>query len=231
MELSKRLKTLAEMVDPVDSVADIGTDHGYVPIYLIKAGRCKRAIASDINKGPLDKSKENILRTGLQDKVQCRLGGGFQKLKPKEVDVAVIAGMGGNLIRDIIEADMEVFKNLKFCIVQPVQNPEVLRKYIYEKGFRVIEEKIVYDEGKYYQILKISYDNNTRELEDIEYEIGEFIIKDKNKDTVDYINYRLQQYINISSKIKDDTEASKERKREIEAKIIRLKEVLGDESI
>lgn len=231
MELSKRLKALADMVDITDSVADIGTDHGYVPIYLIKTGKCTKAIASDINKGPLEKSKENILASGLQEKIQCRLGGGFQKIKPKEVDVAVIAGMGGNLIRDIIEEDMDVFKNLKYCILQPVQNPEALRKYIYEKGFRVIEEKIVYDEGKYYQILKVSYDNNSRELQDIEYEIGQFIIKDKSKDAVDYINYRLNQYINIFNKIKVDTEASMEKKREIEIKIKTLREVLGYESI
>ena len=103
MELSKRLKFIAKHIDKCKSIADIGTDHGYIPIYAVKNNLCERSIASDINKDPVKKSKLNISLEGLSEKIETRLGGGLEPIKAKEVEGIVIAGMGGNLIRDILE--------------------------------------------------------------------------------------------------------------------------------
>lgn len=227
MELGIRLKKIASMVDVCDKVADIGTDHAYIPIYLIKNEVCTRAVASDINKGPVEKAKKNVELENLQRKIDCRLGGGFSTIAPKEVQAAVIAGMGGNLIRDIIEDGMEVFKNLDSCILQPVQNPEVLRAYIYERGFEILEEELCFEEGKYYEIIKVRYGNKFLTVDPMYYEIGKRLIEDKHPMILEYISYKLDKYCKIYGNLNENTENAKERKNELKIKIDKLKELRG----
>ena len=117
MELSVRLEKIASVVEKCEAVCDIGTDHGYIPIYLVNNGTCSCAIASDINRGPVKKAKLNVSLEGLEKKIDCRLGPGFSTIKPFEVQCAIIAGMGGNLIRDIIMEGMEVFKSLRYAVL------------------------------------------------------------------------------------------------------------------
>ncbi|MGL5244669.1 MAG: class I SAM-dependent methyltransferase, partial [Sarcina sp.] len=146
MDLSLRLKTIASYVDNCECIADIGTDHGYIPIYLVKKGVCNKAIASDINKGPIEKAKLNVAFEGLSDKVKCLLGGGLKPLKKGEVNGVILAGMGGNLTRDILVDDIEKVKLYEFLILQPAQNPEVLREYLYENKFEIIDEDLIKDD-------------------------------------------------------------------------------------
>jgi tRNA (adenine22-N1)-methyltransferase len=162
MILSDRLKHISDLITDVESVVDVGTDHAYIPIYLVKNQSVSAAVASDINKGPVEKAKNNVKSYNLSDKISCRLGGGLTTVIPKEVEAAIIAGMGGNLIRDIIEDSLEVFKKLKYAVLQPVQNPEVLREYIYKSGFTILDETIVKDDEKYYEVIKVKYDKQTK---------------------------------------------------------------------
>ncbi|MFD3157569.1 tRNA (adenine(22)-N(1))-methyltransferase [Haloimpatiens sp. FM7330] len=226
MDISLRLKIIANMIDKSNSIADIGTDHAYIPIYLVKNGICQNAIASDINKGPVEKAKRNIRFEGLEEKIQCRLGGGLATIKPFEVDCAIIAGMGGNLIRDILEEDIEVFKHLKYAVLQPVQNPEVLRKYIYEKGFDIIDEQLCFDEGKYYEIIKMKFNNNPKDVEQIYYEIGEKLIEKKHPLLKEYLNFKKAKYEKIYSNITNKSMGALKRKEELKYKIFKLEEIL-----
>lgn len=226
--ISERLKAIADMVDSCECCADIGTDHGYIPIYLLNKGICKRAIASDINKGPLEKAKHNVKKEGLSDKIDCRLGSGFSTIKPGEQNVAIIAGMGGNLTRDIIEDGMEVFKSLDYLIVQPVQNVEVFRQYVYEKGYEIIEEDLCIDEGKYYEIIKIKYKSKKQDMQDIDdifYEISKFAYDRKHKLINEFIKNKIEKYEKILYAIKEDSESALERKKHIIDKINKLKEL------
>ena len=227
MEISYRLKCIAAMVDSCDKSIDVGTDHGYIPIYLIKNGVCKEVIASDINKGPVEKAKKNVSLEGLKCKITCRLGGGLTVVKPKEVDCAIIAGMGGNLIRDIIEDSIEVFKELDFAVLQPVQNPEILRKYLYESGYNIIDEEICEDEGKFYEIIKVIYNHKPQNLEPIYYEISSHLIEKKHPLLQKYIEFKLDKYKKVLEYLKEDSEATQHRKKELEDKIIRLKEIIS----
>jgi len=226
MNISTRLKTIANMVDKCGVVADIGTDHAYLPIYLIKQGICKEAIASDINKGPVERASENVRREGLDSKICCKLGSGFNTLKPGDADCAIIAGMGGNLIRDIIEDKKEVFENLNYAIFQPVQNPEVLRRYIYDKGFEVIDEELCIDDNKFYEIIKVRYSEKPRDVEDIYYEIGEKLVEKKHALLNKYIEYKLEKYNNIIKYISEDTELAEKRKQYIWDKIKKMEDLL-----
>jgi tRNA (adenine22-N1)-methyltransferase len=223
MIISKRLKLISDLITEVSSMVDVGTDHGYVPIDLIKRNKIDFAIASDINKGPVEKAKNNVSGNNLQHKIECRLGGGLTTVVPKEVEVAVIAGMGGNLIRDILEESKEVFKDLKYVIVQPVQNPEVLREYLYTTGCNIIDEWIIYDEEKYYEIMKISWGNELKDVEPIYYEISEILLRKKDITYKRYLNYKLEKYLKIDQELKGDTGNSLKRKQELSDKIQRIK--------
>lgn len=226
MELSLRLKTIASMVDKCECVADIGTDHGYIPIYLIKNEVCDRAIASDINKGPVEKAKFNVRIEDLQDKVDCRLGAGLSTLKKGEAQGLVIAGMGGNLIRDIIEENIDIFKEAEFAILQPVQNPEVLREYIYSKGYKIIDEELCIDENKFYEIIKIKYDNNAQSVDSIFYEVGEKLLSKNHLLVKNFIEYKIERCEKIFNSIKDNTDLAQKRKAELKENIKRLEELL-----
>ena len=223
--LSVRLESIVKMIDECNSIIDVGTDHAYVPIYLIKNGVCKKALASDINKGPLRKAQKNVDLENLADNIECRLGGGLSVVRPGEVEVAVIAGMGGNLIRDIIENDINVFKELNYAILQPVQNVDVLRKYLYDSGFDIIDEELCKEENKYYEVIKVKYAKKPKNLKSIYYEISKILLDKKHPLIGEYIKFKLDKYEKIYNTLGDETENSRKRKKELEYKINELKEL------
>ena len=227
MELSKRLKRIAEHVDKCESVADIGTDHGYIPIYLVKEGICEKAIASDINKGP--KAKVNVAFEGVSNKIKCLLGPGLNPLKVGEVNGVILAGMGGNLTRDILLADMEKVKKYDFIILQPAQNPEVLREFLYKNDYEIIDEDLIKDEGRFYELFKVKYNENSEKLvfeDELEYEVSP-LLREKNHPLFkEFIEEKINRCETILSFIKEDTEAAKKRKSDLEEKINKLKGML-----
>lgn len=229
MELSKRLKRIAEHVDKCESVADIGTDHGYIPIYLVKEGICKKAIASDINKGPIEKAKVNVAFEGVSDKVKCLLGPGLNPLKVGEVNGVILAGMGGNLTRDILLADMDKVKKYDFIILQPAQNPEVLREFLYKNDYEIIDEDLIKDEGRFYELFKVKYNENSEKLvfeDGLYYEVSP-LLREKNHPLFkEFIEEKINRCETILSFIKEDTEAAKKRKSDLEEKINKLKGML-----
>ena len=229
MELSKRLKRIAEHVDKCESVADIGTDHGYIPIYLVKEGICKKAIASDINKGPIEKAKVNVAFEGVSNKVKCLLGPGLNPLKVGEVNGVILAGMGGNLTRDILLADMDKVKKYDFIILQPAQNPEVLREFLYKNDYEIIDEDLIKDEGRYYELFKVKYNENSEKLvfeDELEYEVSPLLREKGHPLFKEFIEEKINRCETILSFIKEDTEAAKKRKSDLEEKINKLKGML-----
>lgn len=229
MELSKRLKRIAEHVDKCESVADIGTDHGYIPIYLVKEGICEKAIASDINEGPIEKAKINVAFEGVSDKVKCLLGPGLTPLKIGEVNGVILAGMGGNLTRDILLADMEKVKKYDFIILQPAQNPEVLREFLYKNDYEIIDEDLIKDEGRFYELFKVKYNENSEKLvleDELEYEVSSLLREKDHTLFKEFIEEKINRCETILSFIKEDTEAAKKRKIGLEEKINKLKGML-----
>ena len=227
MELSKRLNWIIEKLNKVDIIMDVGTDHGYIPIYLVKNNIASKVIASDINKDPLKKAQINASLDGVIDKIDLRLGRGLSPLNNKEADAVIIAGMGGNLIRDILENDLNKIKNLEYLILQPAQNPEVLRKYLYNNNYEILEEDICLDENKYYELFKVKYKmGDYILLEDIFYEISPTILNKKLPLLKSYIESKIQKNKRIIEFIKDNTEHAIERKNELKEKNQRLAKLL-----
>ena len=220
MELSKRLKFIANHIEKCKSIADIGTDHGYIPIYAVKNNLCESAIASDINKDPVRKSKLNISLEGLSERIETRLGGGVEPIKTKEVEGIVIAGMGGNLIRDILVEGKNKLSFLKFIILQPAQNPEVLREYLYNNGYKILEEDLCFDDGIYYELFKVVKNNEEHtKVDNIFYEFSPILLKKKHTLMLPYLKSKEEKYKKILGFIKDDSESAKKRKEEIKEKL------------
>lgn len=229
MELSKRLKRIAKHVDKCESIADIGTDHGYIPIYLVKEGVCESAIASDINKGPIEKAKINVVFEGVSDKVKCLLGPGLKPLKVGEVNGVILAGMGGNLTRDILLADMDKVKKYDFLILQPAQNPEVLREFLYKNDYEILNEDLIEDEGRFYELFKVKYNKDSEKLifeDKLDYEVSPLLRKENHPLLKEFLEEKIKMCEKISSFIKDDTEAAKNRKADLEEKVNKLKGML-----
>ena len=172
-ELDSRLLCCAELVRRGCVAADIGSDHAYLPIYLVKHGICPKAIASDINEGPVNRAKINVAVSGLSKEITVLKADGLDAAAELSPDDIIIAGMGGELIRDIIDAS-EYVKNPSIrLILQPMTMPEVLREYLFENGFAVTDETVCIAADKCYQIICAHFDGNKRKFDDITLLLGE----------------------------------------------------------
>lgn len=172
IKLDKRLLLCAEFVRQGMRVADIGTDHAYLPVYLVQNGKITHAIAADINKGPLQSGMETINRCGVSDKVSARLSNGLEKISPDECDDIVIAGMGGELICSIIENAQWLKSPDKHLVLQPMTRPEALRSYLYSNGFEIVREQAEQSDGKIYTVMLARFSGCTETLSDFSARVG-----------------------------------------------------------
>ncbi|MCI2056654.1 MAG: class I SAM-dependent methyltransferase [Oscillibacter sp.] len=156
LELTPRLQLLANWVPQNARLADIGTDHGYLPIWLLLQDRIAAAIASDLRPGPLSRAKADAAQYGVADRLDCRLCDGLAEISPQEVDTIVIAGMGGENIADILSAAPWTADGLHQLLVQPMSRAEVLREYLMKHGYRIEREQLVLDRGVLYPVLLVS---------------------------------------------------------------------------
>ncbi len=155
VKLSRRMKAVAAMVTPNHVLADIGTDHGYVPIALVQRERIPRAIAMDINKGPLKRAKDNVVLYNMEEYIETRLSDGVESLSEGEADSILIAGMGGELIIHILEAGENVCKSAKELILQPQSDIRRVRRFLREHHYKIVDEDMVFEDGKYYPMMKV----------------------------------------------------------------------------
>ena len=153
MEISQRLRIVGDFVTQ-KTVADIGTDHAYVPIYLHKKGNIEKVIACDINEKPLQKAQQNIKLHHAENKIITRLGNGLQPLQPYEVDSIVISGMGGMLMIELMEQSLNIIKTIKELILCPHLDVTAVRKYLHNIGYVITDEKMIQECGNFYTILR-----------------------------------------------------------------------------
>ncbi len=149
------MSAVATMVTSGNVLADVGTDHGYVPIALMQQGRIPRAIAMDINKGPLKRAQEHIAMCQLEDYIETRLSDGVEALEVGEADSILIAGMGGDLVIHILREGFEVCRHAGELILQPQSELAKVRKYLREHLFRIIDEDMIIEDGKYYPMMRV----------------------------------------------------------------------------
>jgi tRNA (adenine22-N1)-methyltransferase len=144
------------MIPECGLLADIGCDHGYIPIDAVQKGKAQKAVACDIKEGPLERAKKNIEKAGLEDRIDGRLCPGLEGLEPGEADVIVIAGMGMRTIAEILTEGEKVAKAAKYLILQPQSEIPEMREFLKENGYNLIENKLMTEGDKYYFAMLVS---------------------------------------------------------------------------
>lgn len=210
--VSKRMKKIADMVS-AKRVADIGCDHGFVGIYLIKEKGVEHVFAMDINDGPLKRAYEHVNEFGLSNRIDVIKSDGAKAIKPGDADGAVIAGMGGRLTERIILDSIDVFQKMDEMILSPQSEIDHVRRFLIQNGFDIIDEDMVFDESKFYVIIKCSYDANMkRQIDDISALYGPVLIEKKHPVLIDYLKDRLIKLEDIVERIGAGTDHKSDKK-------------------
>ena len=228
MKLTDRLLKISSFVTPGKRVADIGTDHGYIPVYLLKNEIIPFAILADINKGPLENARSEVRHSGLLEKTDLRLGSGIEVLEKGEVDEIIIAGMGGALIADLLETKKEVAHSAEKLILQPMQNQEELRKYLLNNGYEIMEEVLENEDFRIYEIMTARYTGeNNSPSDEIYYEVGEKLLENKNELFNEFIEKKIKTNKAIVESLKlNENENTIKRRKEVEKKLEKLEKML-----
>ncbi|MGQ5709558.1 tRNA (adenine(22)-N(1))-methyltransferase [Lactobacillus sp. PSON] len=219
--MNLRLNTLAKMVDENTRLADIGTDHAYLPIELVKEGKINFAIASDIAAGPLQNAKDDIQEAGLQDKIETRLGAGLETIKHEDkIDTVVIAGMGGKLMSQILEdADQNGFK-FKNLVLEPNIGEAGVRIWLMNHNYKILDEDLIAEAGHTYELIKAELVKEKASLTEEEIFFGPFILKEKNpvfyQKWQGQLNYYKKLLVNLNKARQKDNERIEQVKRNIE---------------
>lgn len=155
LRLQPRLQCIADCVSNGARLADVGTDHGYLPVYLLQEGRIGYALASDINAAPLEHARRTAAEYGVAERMAFRLCAGLDAVSPDEADTVVVAGMGGETIIAILDAAAWDWRG-KMLLLQPMTKAELLRRWLTEHGFRIVSERLVRDKGVIYAVLTVT---------------------------------------------------------------------------
>lgn len=215
--LKPRMQAIADLVPQGSTFADIGTDHGLIPIYLVKNNICKSAIASDINIKPLDFCIKNIQNENLGDKIKTCISDGLEKIAPDECDVICIAGMGGHQIINIIDTKFDGH----LFLLQAMTSQALVRRFLYENKFKIIKEEIVLDNDILYIIIV------AKKGED-KVNIYDYYVSEKTLDCILARKYIENMLLNANTslvsagKTKKTTEKTKEKILYLKNKIKKL---------
>lgn len=193
LKLKGRLKLLANKVPVCDVAADIGTDHAYIPIYLIQQGICKKAIASDVKIGPVNVANKNINLYSMTDCIETRLGSGLDTIAENEADTIIIAGMGGLLLSELLKANEVKACKASSLILQPMNDLDIVRKWLYEHGFDIYDEEMVAEGEKIYCVICAKYDGNIREFQGFQLHVGEKLISKDDPLLLKYCKMKVRQ--------------------------------------
>ncbi|MBR4123480.1 MAG: SAM-dependent methyltransferase [Clostridia bacterium] len=189
LSLSKRLYTIATLVPFGARVCDIGADHGYLSIYIAKEKKPLSVITTDINEKPLEKAKENSKLAKIKN-IDFRLCDGLCGIKENEIDTAIIAGMGGEVISGILDRGKNIVKNTDVTLIlQPTTSPEFLRKFLYNNGFFIEKEIPIFENQKLYSVMLVKYSGEIKNQPDYFYFIGNI-----TPDTEEGFLYIKKQY-------------------------------------
>lgn len=213
--ISKRLNKISSHIKG-KRMADIGTDHGLVPIFLIENKIVDYAIAGDISKPSLQKAIDLASEKNIE--LDARLGNGLEVLKPEDgIETVVIAGMGGVLIGEILSAS-EISKNVRL-ILQPMQGTKELRKYLFENGYEIIDEDVVFEDDRYFEIIVAEYDGKIREIpNEIELKIPIQALRKNQEEAFLFVGYLKGTNLSIMKGLKQGKRALKryiELKKEV----------------
>jgi tRNA (adenine22-N1)-methyltransferase len=222
IELSIRMKAVADMIIPGSRVADIGCDHAFIPIYLIEKHIATEVIASDVRKGPVESATRNVALKGLSRQIDIRMGDGFQKISPGEADAAIIAGMGGMLMIKILENAKAVVASMNQLVLQPQSDIEKVRRYIHSCGMAITREMMLEDAGKVYTVMDVSVHGQADcAMEDEHFRYGRYLLEERNPVLQKQLLKEKEKNLHILQAIRNEnTDSAKERVQELEKELV-----------
>ncbi|MCE7794230.1 tRNA (adenine(22)-N(1))-methyltransferase TrmK [Salipaludibacillus sp. CUR1] len=231
-KLSKRLEKVSHFIKEGAIVADIGSDHAYLPVYLADTGKSPFVIAGDVNEGPLSSAQDQITKHNLKDKIKAKLGSGLSVLEGESVDTVVIAGMGGPLIASILDNDKEQLEGVNRLVLQPNVASDHVRKWLFDNGWNLVDEAILEEDDHVYEIAVAEKGNarqNYSSMLEKELWMGPFLLKNKNSAFEKKWKRELAQLEKIDKQLATaaDRPGLKDKKQEIRLKIKWLKEELA----
>ncbi|WP_028399231.1 tRNA (adenine(22)-N(1))-methyltransferase [Ectobacillus panaciterrae] len=232
VKLSKRLEAVAKEIPPQSIVADIGSDHAYLPCYAVLNGIASSAIAGEVVEGPFQSALSKVRECGLENKISVRKGNGLAVIERGEPDAITIAGMGGALIRDILENGKDKLHGVTRLILQPNIGAHNIREWLIENRWELKKELILKEDGKIYEILVAEMGDSLKPYEEKKEHsifLGPFLIREKSDVFIEKWSYELKNQKRILMQLEQaaDTEETKEKRQEILHKIQLIEEVLG----
>lgn len=234
-KLSVRLETVAKYV-PLDSrLADIGSDHAYLPSYLAKNGRISYGIAGEVAKGPYQSAEKNVMAEGLSEMISVRMGDGLEVIQPGDADCVTIAGMGGSLIASILDNGKEKLASVRRLVLQPNINAIAIRQWLVEYDWELIAEEIVEEDNKIYEVLVAEKGVPLKPYRDVSFEagllFGPFLLQ--RKETTFKKKWMLEKknWKRIYEQLESAAPSleTEEKKLEVAKKISLVEEVLDNE--
>lgn len=227
LNLPARLEKIAGFIPCAGNViADIGTDHAYLPVFLTQNGKASFSYACDINKGPLDNAEKTINQFGCAERIKTVLTNGLKNIPLETLNYIIIAGMGGKLIAKILEARRNELVG-KTLLLQPMTNIEELRYYLNSSNFQIADEKIAVENNKIYIIMKVIYQKGfTESYSSFDYIIGKRIIENNTENKDRYLKKLHKKYTVIRDGLKNSSNADSEKLKFAEDMLLSLERLL-----
>ena len=237
MVLSKRLQAAAGLISEGNRLVDVGTDHGYIPIYLVEKKKIPSAIAMDVKTGPLSRAEEHIRQAGLNAYITCRLSDGLEKLQPGEGDSLLLAGMGGNLMVRILTDGTNVRDSFQEIILQPQSAHALVRKEMEAAGWCTEKEDMVLEDGKFYPMMRWipvrkAADDGVFCQSEAEYIYGRLLLRERHPVLKEYLDKQRKVFGTLADRLQSQLETDRSpsavrRLKELNEEIAGLKEALA----
>ena len=230
VKLSKRMERLAEMVAGGGCLADVGTDHGYVPIYLCEKKRILSAVAMDIRRGPLERAEAHIREAGLEAYIETRLSDGLKALRAGEAHTVLIAGMGGPLTVRILSEGRDKLEGAGELVLQPQSEIRKVRQWLSENGYRIVREDTVLEDGKFYPMFRAVPGCPGEAYTEGDYRYGRQELQHSPEVWKEFLKKRLESRRGILVQLPKEREGQavrlRERREELELEIRMLEKIL-----
>ena len=225
--LSERLKKVASFVEQDSKVADIGSDHAYLPCYLVHTGKIQQAIAGEVVKGPYESAVKQVRSEGLEKEIEVRFGNGLAVIQPQDqVQTITIAGMGGPLIASILEAGKDKLETVETLILQPNVHAKAIREWAIQNDWKITNETILEENAKIYEILV--FKKGKMVLDEQELLVGPFLLQEKSPVFQKKWSTEMSEWQRILKQLPPTTETAEvlQKREELERKIALVKESL-----
>lgn len=219
MRLSKRLEMVASFVPEGSRIADVGTDHGFVPIFLAQKNRIRHGVAIDVRQGPLRRAQDHIKSYGLEEILETRLSDGVKELKSGESDTVIMAGIGGQLTLHILEDGKSLWDTISHWILSPQSDVEKVRRYLADHGFAIENEEMVKEDGKYYIVMDVVRGRMDL-LQPWESFYGPVLIRNSHPVLKEFLEQEKTSLMQIIKNLSEETsEKARERTQQLKQKL------------